>query len=269
MKTVLIILFITCLFSCIHSEEKAKKLEDTSNIVSSQKIEKPLLLKYNIEKNEPVKNSSSKHHIKSDSLIIHTEIGKTLRFSKNEINEIIDNHPEFFDEFISDPNLTYHKYANSLDFSSEVGQDAYFILYAYFLKQRNEDKKYAQQRLKLIDIFSKINSLYANLQHGGTYFGHQIFRIPGYVEYAIYIMPKTGEQIDKTYKIDKQKAQYINSLKQLIEDENKIDFDTKESEKSARLKKLNKLVDELEGLITDLFYLRQAQKFQYTNYQYY
>lgn len=82
-------------------------------------------------------------------------------------------------------------------------------------------------------------------------------------------MPKDGELVEKTYKIDRQKSLFIKSLRQLIDDENEIDFNTLEKDKSDRVKKLNTIIDELDILITDLFYLRRAQEFQYVNYEYY
>ena len=139
----------------------------------------------------------------------------------------------------------------------------------YFLKQKNGVKEFAQQRQKLIDIYSNINSLFGHFEYGGTYFGHQSSRILGYAEYSIYLLPKNNDNISKTYDITKQKELYIKSLRQLIEDENKIDFNTLGQEKIERTKKLNKIVDELDKLITDNFYLRRAQEFQYGHYEYY
>jgi hypothetical protein len=39
--------------------------------------------------------------------------------------------------------------------------------------------------------------------------------------------------------------------------------------KQERSRALNKIVDKIETLITDLFYLRRAQAFQYEYYTYY
>ncbi|MFI2741276.1 hypothetical protein ACG2LH_00940 [Zhouia sp. PK063] len=58
-------------------------------------------------------------------------------------------------------------------------------------------------------------------------------------------------------------------MRQLIEDKSKIDFETLEQEKAARNKKFNAIVNELDELITDNFYLRRAQEFQYRHYEYY
>lgn len=75
--------------------------------------------------------------------------------------------------------------------------------------------------------------------------------------------------MEKTYDITKQKELYIKSLRQLIDDENKIDNQFSGKEKIERTSELNKLVDQLDLLITDNFYLRRAQQFHYCNYEYY
>ncbi|CAD0007029.1 hypothetical protein FLACHUCJ7_03104 [Flavobacterium chungangense] len=114
-----------------------------------------------------------------------------------------------------------------------------------------------------------INSLFGHFQYGGTYFGHQKMRILGYAEYSIYLLPKENNEIEKTYDITKQKELYIKSLRQLIKDESEIDFETLGQEKIERNKKLNEIVDKLNTLISDNFYLRRAQDFHYGHYEYY
>jgi hypothetical protein len=94
-------------------------------------------------------------------------------------------------------------------------------------------------------------------------------RVLGYAEYSIYLLPKAKKDISKTYSIKKQKAHYIESLRLLIEDESKIDFKTSGIDKLELIQKLNKIVVELDKLITDNFYLRRTQEFQYVHYEYY
>jgi hypothetical protein len=201
---------------------------------------------------------------------IITETHDTLKFTQQEFNTIVDAHPEFYQEWCTNPDYLYHKYGDSSDFGSEQGEDVYFTLYAYFLKQKHGVQEFAVPRRKLIDIYENLNSLFGHLQYGGSYFGHQRLRILGYAEYSICLYPRRTDILEKTYDITKQKALYINSLRQLIKDESTIDFETLgKSEKAARGQRLNKLVDKLESLITDIFYLRRAQAFQFDNYEYY
>jgi len=215
------------------------------------------------------KTDNSKYHTTKDTILITTEIDETLKYSKVDFNNIVDNHLEFFEKYPNNPDQAY--FNNNEGFGgSEVGQDEYYIMYAYFLKQINGVKEFAKQRQKLIDIYSNINSLFGHFEYGGTYFGHQYRRILGYAEYSIYLLPKNKEDIEKTYDITKQKELYIKALRQLINDESKIDYETLGKEKKVeRTKELNKIVDDLEKLINDNFYLRRAQEFHYGHYEYY
>ncbi len=253
MKTLHLITFVTIL-SCNNQHKQA---DQTQTVDTESKA------------TQTNKIDNSKYYTKQDTIIIATEINDTLKYAKADFNAIVDKHPEFFQEYPDNPDQAYYNDNDRDEFGSELGQDNYYLLYAYFLKQKNGAEKYATQRKKLIDIYSSINSLFGYFQYGGTYFGHQDSRILGYAEYSIYLLPKKKEDIQKTYDITKQKELYIKSLRQLIEDESKIDFNTLGKSKIERSKELNKIVDGLDKLITDNFYLRRAQEFQYEYYEYY
>lgn len=247
-KQIIYMISITIGFwGCSHQPEKA----DTTKVTTEKKVD------------------NSKYYTQLDTLLVTTEIGDTLQYSKVEFNEIVNNCPEFFNDYPENPDQAYYS-GNGIEwFGGEAGKDHYYILYAYFLKQKNGVKNFAEQRQKLIDIYSHINSLFGQFEYGGTYFGHQKSRILGYAEYSIYLLPKEKDNISKTYDITKQKQLYIKSLRQLIEDESKIDFETSGKDKVDRIKELNSIIDELNMLITDNFYLRRAQEFHYGHYEYY
>ena len=165
--------------------------------------------------------------------------------------------------------FAFDNYSRKNGFSGEVGQDAYYILYAYFLKQKNGAEPFAFQRQKLVDIYSRINLLFGRSQYAGTFFMHQHWRILGYAEYAICLLSKDKPEYTKTYDVTRQKELYTRSLQQLIADESSIDSETWGQEKKKCDRELNQIVDELDRLITGIFYLRRAQNFQYTYYEYY
>ena len=207
----------------------------------------------------------SEYHTTQDSVFIATYFGETLKYSKEEFNMIVDNNPVFLTEYTRDPDQTHECNASDMRFLGEAGQDEYYVLYAYFLQQRNGIDEYAQRRKTLIDIFFNTNSLFSHLNHGGTYFGHQSYRILGYVEYAIYLLKEN--KYYEIYDITKQKAFYIESLRQLILDKIEADdFSFSAEAKEKRIEDINEYVDELDKLITDIFYLRQAQEFHYRHY---
>ncbi len=210
-----------------------------------------------------------KYYTKEDSIFIITKYD-TFKYGKSDYNKIIDSNPEFLDEFPEDPYILYDCKVNYMEYGSEVGKDSYFVLYQHFVQQRNGIKEYEHERQTLIDIYSKINDLFATLEYGGTYFGHQYFRILGYAEYSVYLYKSNIEDIDKSHSIVKQKELYIKSLYQLIEDRVEIDTELIDiNEKNIQLKELNKIVNDLDKLITNIFYLRRVQEFQYRFYEYY
>jgi hypothetical protein len=197
---------------------------------------------------------NSKYYTTKDRVVIMMEPGDTDSYSKEAFNHIVDTHPEFFSDEVVDPDLAYYSTPGKEGFNSEAGQDAYYDLYAYFLKQKNGIDKYAERRKKLIDLYENINSLFANLKGGGTYFGHQGRRIRGYAEFSVYLYKQYEKRISQSYDISEQKALYIRSLKLLAGNHDK---------------ELNKIVNKISQDITDIFYLQRAQAFQYSNYEYY
>lgn len=220
-----------------------------------------------------------KYHTRKDTVYIFSQARDTLKFSREEFNDIIDNFPELYSMNTADPDSTYSiskiwvdlvdssGNKNHISFNSEVGQDVYYILYAYFLKQKNGIVKYSIRRKNLLVIYRTLNSLFGALNYGGTYYGHQYSRIEGYAEFSIFWFRHYEDYFDRPYDISKQKEFYIAGLKQLIIDEVKIDNNQiREREKDERRKELFGLVDNLNKEITDNFYLRMAQSFQSEHY---
>lgn len=211
------------------------------------------------------KNQYAKYYTKKANIEIETEIGEHYKYSRTAFNDMVDLHPEFFLEVPIHPDQSYYEENNDPDFEDEFGQDTYYVLYAYFLKQKNGVEKFSIQRQQLINIFTKINSLFANLKRGGSYFSHQKCRILGYVEYAIYLIKSTSSEKND---FNVQKALYLQSLKQLTESECNLDPYSTENEKRGRIKFLNSIVDELDSMITDYDFLIQAKEFHSNNYNF-
>lgn len=211
---------------------------------------------------------NSKYYTEEDTVLILSRVD-TLKFTKYDYNKTIDNNPEFFDNYPQEPSLLYICKKDLSGFGSEAGQDFYFILYQHFLKLRNGEKEYEQERKNLIEIYSTINLLYGRLEHGGTYFGHQYQRILGYAEYSVYLYKSYKNNIDESYPIKKEKELYLKSLHQLIDNKISMDPDILEKDKSSEIKELYEAANILDKLITNIFYLRRAQEFQYRHYEYY
>jgi hypothetical protein len=225
------------------------------------------------------RNERIKYHTREENVLIYSSDGDTLQYSKEKFNDIVDNFPELFDENTKDPDSTYSDSkisvdlidslgnSNRISFGSESGQDAYYLVYAYILKHKNRIRKYSKRRENLLKIYKNLNSLFGQLNYGGTYFVHQYKRIQGYAEFSVYWYSHYQDFFDRSYDIKKQKEYYINGLKQLILDEEKIDNITMgEKEKLKRRNELFQTVSTLNDLITDNFYLRMAKSFQSGNY---
>jgi hypothetical protein len=253
------------IWGCTQRQTNDKKTtaSDTSKGLTKSEIELP-----------QNKQDRIKYHTDKDTVYISTESKDTIMYSKEEFNDIIDNFPELTSLNTQNPDTAYASKIwvdlidNSgkkkhLSFNSEAGQDEYYILYAYFLKHKNGIEKYSVRRKKLLKIYNTLNGLFATLNYGGTYFGHQYSRIEGYAEYSVYWFRHYEDYFDRPYDISKQKEFYLAGLKQLIIDEVRIDNNLiKENEKAERRKDLFKRVDDLDKEITDNFYLRMAQSFQ-------
>lgn len=211
------------------------------------------------------KNQFAKYYARKANIEIETEIGEHYKYSRKAFNDIVDLHPEFFLEVPMHPDQSYYEENNDPDFEDEFGQDHYYVLYAYFLKQKNGAEKFSVQRQELINIFTKINSLFANLKRGGSYFSHQKCRILAYVEYSIYLI---NNSVSKKDDFNIQKALYLQSLKELIDAEcNLYIYDT-EQEKNGRIEYINSIADELDDMITCYDYLIQAKEFHSNNYNF-
>lgn len=208
---------------------------------------------------------TSKSLVKSDSQTIVIEMGDTLKFASTELNKIVRTHPEFTNPNTVHPDLTYRQMNDQTDFESEAGQDVYYFLYAYFLKQKQSKNAVSKERKTLVSIYTSINSIFGLINNGGTYFGHQHKRISAYAEYSIYLISKTKSNVASNQDINKPKQRYLKSLKRLINEKTKNDFNPQV--KLEKTKKLNALMNELERLISNNFYLHQAIEFQKTHYQ--
>lgn len=261
MKTLISIVFFF-LFGC-NSQTKniPSKQVDTTIVKNNLSIDKSQL------------------YAKVDSIIIVSKHFDTIKYSKDEFNQIIDNFPSLYLPISVNPDISYaqsgyfkdviEKNGNKkhLSFGSEQGQDTYYILYAYFLRQKQNDKDLELVREDLIIIYRTINDIFSYLQYGGTYFGHQYSRLNGYAEYGVYEYRSFYEIDNKLTNVQKLKQLYLTSLKEIIH--NEIELDNELPFRIDKIKRENELlrfVATLDKTITNSFYLKKAQQFQYSYY---
>jgi len=151
------------------------------------------------------------------------------------------------------------------EFSSEVGQDGFYMLYAYFLQKVNGVKKYDKERLALFSAYRNMNHLKGYYEYGGTYYGHMHDRIYGYTEYSIYILDKN---LNSKTDISKEKKAFITMLKKVFADELKEDGNTLQSKKPERLSKMMAIIDDMEAQIINAYILEEVEKFYADYYDY-
>jgi hypothetical protein len=247
----LIVLFVIFFIACQNNEPKVKEnLKIENNSILADSLNNP--------------NFTDLSNIK-----IPLSSGDTFDYEQKEYNLIVKKHPEFFSENVEDPDMTFNKNYDAEIFGSEVGADSYYALYSHFLMQKNGSNKFNEERKVLIKLYGLINDLYAEIQGGGSYFGHQQLRILAYAEYSIYMMPHNKSEFTKSYSINKQKDIYISMLKQLIEDEFSLKANLSQAEKKKQVQILIPKINEIGKLITSDYYLKSAIEFQANHYHYY
>jgi hypothetical protein len=207
----------------------------------------------------------------------------TLTYTKEQFNEIADNFPGLHEEYSRNPDLVYYSGSvkditdisgkqKHLTFGSEIGQDRFYMLYAYFLKQKNKSKDDDEMRNKFIDAAHRINDIFGLLNYGGTFYGHQHKRIYGYAEYWVdgyKDWEKSWSNDFRNVSLTKQKELFFLSLRQQITDmvTNDIYLLHKNDAKRKKIKSIFEQVEKLNSLISNYFMLLRIQEFRYSYYQ--
>jgi len=213
-----------------------------------------------------LKGYPEKYYTKQDSVLLVQLNENSVYASKNEFNEVVKKHPEFFVDFPQSPDITYSLSSSLDNFGSEIGQDYYYLYYTYFLNQRYINKDYSNERRKLMLIYSCLNEIFSLLDGGGTGYAHLYARIYGYVEYSVYVY----DQNDFT----KEPLDIVNG-KQLFKEDlfrmvNNRLLDNREYFKEEKLKiqtEIKSLIEKIDSEITEIFYLDEVQKFYNSTYK--
>lgn len=210
-----------------------------------------------------------KYYTTKDSVLLASFEEDIVYVLKDNFNDVVSKHPEFFKEYPQDPDRTYTKNTDE-QFISEVGQDDYYLFYAYFLRNINEmykiDDDFNYQRNKIMIIYTRLNRIFSLLDGGGPSYMHLYRRTFGEAEYAVYLYALTRKDFTVKYYITKQKDFFKQTLQQIVTDRLENTFDIHETEKPELKKELFTLINEIDAQITNAFYLTQAQQFYYDNY---
>lgn len=209
--------------------------------------------------------------------------GFYVEYSKNELNKIEKLFPVFKTENTSSPAISYEKcsfkkYINQegkekiIDFDTPLGADEFYLLYTFYLKQKNGDEKFKKERDKLVELYEKINWVSTSWSASTQYLFHQYRRLHGCVEYSIYLL-RVNKISNNEYNFQEQKKLFIKSLTQNVvrrRDEYLKEYPDYYDKQSIK-KQTKKILDEikiLEKLITNSFYLEQTINFEREYYNY-
>ncbi len=222
------------------------------------------------------KSVDSSLFARKDSILIGFPGSDSVTYSRGEFNDIVVHFPELYGLPTVDPDIAYYgsvfsgKIGIGVRFNCEVGQDEFYALYAFFLRNRDTGQRLAGSRDTLIRIFEEINDIFGQLNHGGTFFGHQAYRILGYTEYRIYLLSRNTDDFRKEYSITSQKANFTNQLRQQIVDEIGVDnLLLGKHEKEDKRQDMLKSVRKINDWICNYFYLKETRQFMYDYYDVY
>ncbi|AXY75504.1 hypothetical protein D3H65_16635 [Paraflavitalea soli] len=217
-------------------------------------------------------------YLVADSVVISIPGDSPYVYTAEEFNDIVNNFPTLYDSFPEHPDISYAQSGQfrsfvdsmgrekTISFSSEVGKDQYHVLYAYFLKKLHGEAVLNGKRDTLVSIYRHVNRIFGELKGGGTYFGHQYYRILGYAEWGLHQYKYYYEALGSKYSIAGQKRLYLALLRRKIDDELSTSYDITTENKATLRKQMAQTVAELDSLITDIFYLDKTTEFQYSSY---
>lgn len=257
MKSYLFVVLFYCF--CLVSCGQNKTENQNTNPIHQEEKEDQTTSQFN----------PKKYYTKKDSVLLASFEEDMVYVSKEDFNDVVRKHLEFFTEYPTAPERTYAKNSDE-QFMSEVGQDDYYLYYAYFLRNTNEmykiDDDFDHQRNKIMIIYTRLNRIFSLLDGGGPGYMHLYRRTFGEAEYAVYLYALTRKDFTVKYDISKQKDLFKQTLQQIVTDRLENTFDIHETEKPELKKELFALINEIDAQITDAFYLTQAQKFYYSSY---
>lgn len=75
------------------------------------------------------KTDNSKYHTLKDTVLIETELSEPLCYSKAEFNDMVDRHPEFFQEYPNNPDMSYYL-ADAYDGFESIITDVFYLMKA-------------------------------------------------------------------------------------------------------------------------------------------
>jgi hypothetical protein len=200
-----------------------------------------------------------------DSVVLNDD-GRIWKVEGHFYQSVIDNKLNF-DVYEPIPLRDAVRKAMDLHLiPSLYDEDVFSLLYAYFLKQRPDAKKYSKQRKHLLELYRAVNSLASAANLGGTAFSHEWASIAGQVEYELYLKKGNSDDMRVSSTFAKDKAEFIKLLSEKATRkcyESNMEFD-----EAFRMKRVNEMKKDLKSfarLISNDFYLASVKKWMDEN----
>ncbi|MDP3313718.1 hypothetical protein [Lutibacter sp.] len=225
-----------------------------------------------ILKNLSEKESFSKNDsIDSDDIILVINNLDTVWFYRTDLHFIEKEFPEITSQFqILHPDIAYSKSRNDNgssqkneyfkeNFSSLAGQDYYYRLYAYYLKNRNKSSVYQNESNTLNNLLILLNDFMSIKAGGGSYYAHRYARIPAYVEFEVYKLNSTSHFLTQLNM--KKKKEFIKMLKIKEKINEEIAFELVGLTRQEIRDELANIILTIDKLIINDFYLNRCLNF--------
>jgi hypothetical protein len=143
-------------------------------------------------------------------------------YKKSKLENYFNIYPELNLSNVLPPEELYgiceDKYYSKIEFpfSSEAGEDNFYLIYASVLEKRNGVENYARERENIIRIYQDLNDIDVLLAGGGSYYGHMESRIYGIAEYDLYKVINNIDLIDSSFDFSQAKVNYLKKIKKEV-----------------------------------------------------
>jgi hypothetical protein len=203
----------------------------------------------------------SDFYMKEDTVYLPNPSGYTFRVYQNQVNQMVDSFPELFQEQMLKPSeASDHAWERNI-IKCMADEDQFYIQYYYLMRKRNGEGFWTEPREKLQAILMLLNDLSLCEAISGTYHGHDISRILAKTEYEIYLLKDNPRLLLDHYNMTRQIHLYIETLRQWVRDENNHQIDYEGAERIKREKEFQIIIDKLESVIDNGYYLDHAREY--------
>lgn len=205
------------------------------------------------------KDLKERYHTDKDTVYIRGYEDYMEPIAKKEYNDIVDGHPEFFQEKVVNPYDTFYKISDKSLPAMSVNW--YFYLYAHFLEQRYDSEKYKEESKKIHSLYNIKIGLFFPAGASGSWHTQAKSRKDALVAFNLYELSKYGMTLRSEEEFKKEKKEYMDKTWESLEEYAADQFGVSDLIESGvydfdKLYKNEKeAVEALDRIITNSYYL--------------